>query len=191
MTRQKVREQAFLLIFERVALGERNEFSLDNILAAAGEQAGYLKNIYDTVDDRLAFLERHIQKYAHKFKLERIYRVDLSLMLLAMAEILFFDDVPDLVAVNEAIELAKRYSGEKSQKFIHGILANIVSDKERLLYLLDNPKEDVDDGAGCRVQGAENDELRITNNENVGAVIDRQQSADDKTKTGGKIWRAK
>ena len=156
MTRVKAREKAFFLIFERISLGEKNQFSLDNFLTQVGEQGVYLQKVSDTLEKNLAFLTRHIEKAAISFKLERIFKIDFSLLLLANIEILFFDDVPDLVALNEVVELSKIYSGEKSQKFIHGILGAMLKQKDRLLYLYKNPKEDVDDVI-------ENKELRMEN----------------------------
>ena len=57
-------------------------------------------------------------------KFDRIAKVDLSILRLAVYEILYRDDIPVNVSINEAVELAKKYSGEKTGSFINGILGN-------------------------------------------------------------------
>ena len=177
LVRHNAREQVFLLIFERISLGERNEFSLENYLATAESQADYIKNIYDLVDSRFEFLTKHIDKYSVGFKLDRLFKVDLSVLLLAMVEILFVDSVPDLVAVNEALELVKKYSSEKSQKFIHGILGKIVGDKDRLIDLFKNPKK-------------EEEENQITNDSLQSNNEDLPQENKEGVKQGKRVWKA-
>ena len=144
MSRQKARESLFLLVFERISNGETNALTLEHYSKALAQQQEYIKTVYEGVDTHYLFMQRHIAKLSKGFSFERIYKVDLSLLAVAFYEILFVEDVPDLVAVSESLELAKRYSSEKSAKFIHGILSNVIKDKERLLHLFAHPEEDVD-----------------------------------------------
>lgn len=74
-----------------------------------------------------------INKYSLGWSVERIAKVDIAILRLAVFEILFADDIPNNVAVNEAVELAKEYSSDKSPAFINGILGKVMSyaDKER------------------------------------------------------------
>ena len=57
-------------------------------------------------------------------------KVDLSILRLAAAEIIYMDDIPDAVAINEAVSMAKKFSAEESGSFINGILGNIVKGKD-------------------------------------------------------------
>ena len=60
--------------------------------------------------------------------MDRISKVDLSILRLALIEIFYFDDIPYKVAINEAVELAKKFSGDKSPKYVNGVLASAVKE---------------------------------------------------------------
>lgn len=75
---------------------------------------------------RLSELDQAIASYARGWSLERMARLDLNLLRLAAYEILYRDDIPPAVTVNEAVELVKRYSTADSGRFINGILGSIV-----------------------------------------------------------------
>lgn len=70
-----------------------------------------------------------INKIAIGWSIERLDKIDLAILRLAIFEILFEEDIPNKVAINEAVEFAKKYSSEKSYKFINGILATIEKEK--------------------------------------------------------------
>lgn len=78
--------------------------------------------LLDNFDKILAI----VQKEAEGYKTERLYKVDLAIMMLATAEMLYFDKIPTEVSINEALELAKVYSTTKSPKYINGVLAGVV-----------------------------------------------------------------
>ncbi len=65
-----------------------------------------------------------IEKYANGWKLSRIPKVNLSVLRLALCEIIYIDGVPENVAINEAVELAKKYSGKEDFSFVNGILGS-------------------------------------------------------------------
>ena len=68
-------------------------------------------------------LVEDVSKYADKFDIDRIYKVDLAILLLAAYEIKYMEQIPFKVSVDEAVNLAHKYSTEKSGKFINGILS--------------------------------------------------------------------
>ena len=98
------------------------------------------KNLSET-DSRFVFeilegIQKHktdidetIKKYSVNWRQERISLVDLNVMRIAVFEILFYPDVPDKVAVNEALELAKNFGEKKSVSFVNGILDQILKNK--------------------------------------------------------------
>jgi len=131
--RKTVREYAFALIYEKLISGERNEFSKKIAGEKLGEQVVFFEKLLSRVDDNWDFLLEVVARFSSGYKIERIYKVDLSLILLASSEILFLDEIPDLVALNEALELAKLYSGDKSSKFIHGVLSGVLDKKQDLI----------------------------------------------------------
>lgn len=75
-------------------------------------------------------IDQLIGEHAVGWSLDRIARVDLSILRVAIYEMLYREDVPNGAAINEAVELAKRYGGEKSFAFINGILGTIAKQQE-------------------------------------------------------------
>ena len=75
-------------------------------------------------------LDEIISKHAKNWRIERMSLIDLNIMRLAIFEIRFCDDIPDKVALNEALELAKTYSDKDSPSFINGILDKVLTEKQ-------------------------------------------------------------
>lgn len=84
--------------------------------------AQYTHELITLVYNHLKEIDHEIEKYSKEWRLERMPKVDLCILRMATAEMLFINDVTDGVAINEAIELAKEFSTPKSSKFINGIL---------------------------------------------------------------------
>ncbi len=86
--------------------------------------------------DLIAAVEEHrdeliegIEEACHHYKENRINRTDKSILLIAMAEIRYFDDIPPVVSVSEATGLARKYSTEKSADFVNGVLSGVINKK--------------------------------------------------------------
>ena len=103
------------------AVCEKNE--LIGSLDAA--DTAYAEEVVSGVRQTASELDALIAEYAVGWSLDRIARVDLSILRVAVYEMLHREDVPVGAAINEAVELAKRYCGEKSSAFINGILGSI------------------------------------------------------------------
>ena len=86
----------------------------------------YIKNILEKVNSNLAELDKKIEESLNKWKIDRVSKVNLTILRLALAEIIYCDDVPSAVAINEAIELTRKYSDEKSVAFINGALDKVL-----------------------------------------------------------------
>ncbi|MBI5754498.1 transcription antitermination factor NusB [Candidatus Peregrinibacteria bacterium] len=80
--------------------------------------AGVLKNQKDILDI--------IQKYAPEWPIEKIARVDRAILEIGVYEVVFAHDIPPVVAINEAIEIAKHFGDNNSQKFINGVLSSVM-----------------------------------------------------------------
>lgn len=89
----------------------------------------YIVRMLKGVQENSELLDKEIEKYLIKWKLNRISKIDLTILRICTYELLFEKDIPEKVAVNEAIELAKRYSGEKSASFINGVIGNMIKNK--------------------------------------------------------------
>ena len=146
MSRKTAREQVFKLIYERCVEGEPNSFSLDLTLEKCDDDdALFIRKLYAGINEKYAYLQRIIERYSKGFTFERIFKIECGLLMLASYEILYIDDIPVAASVNEALELAKKYSTDKSVSFINGVLASVASNKEKLLkeeFENDEPTED-------------------------------------------------
>ncbi len=132
--RKTARENAFKLIFERLMNGSDNKLSYAALTAELNdEDKHFLDTLLSGVFSERDFLSGVIAGYASGYALDRIYRIDLSILLIAAYEILFLDDIPVKVSANEAVELAKVYSTDNSPAFINGIVASIIKNKENIL----------------------------------------------------------
>lgn len=139
MSRKTAREKVFKLVYERCVNDAPNDFSLQLALEETDEaDAIYIRKIYEGVNEKYDFLKECIERYAKGFSFARIYKIDCALLMIAAYEILYLDDIPTQVSVNEALELAKVYSTEKSFSFINGLLASVNMNKEELLHEQDN-----------------------------------------------------
>ena len=88
------------------------------------ELNNYIKNLVIGISEHSAELDGYIEKYAVGWKFGRISRTAAAIMKLAMYEVLYMPDIPDNAAINEAIELAKRYEPPETVSFINGILGS-------------------------------------------------------------------
>ena len=96
-----------------------------------GELKDFSAGLLAGVVDHLQEIDKKISKYAANWQLERMAFVDRNIMRLGCFELLFRADIPPKVAINEAVELAKKYSGLESGKFVNAILDQIKIEKEK------------------------------------------------------------
>ena len=94
------------------------------------EDVAFADAIISSVSKNRAELIAEIEKACHHYTENRINPVDKSILLIAMAEIKFFDEIPPIVSVSEATGLAKKYSTEKSADFVNGVLAGVINPKQ-------------------------------------------------------------
>ena len=101
----------------------------------AGETAAktqaYTKELVDGVCSRMAEIDEHIKRLAANYELHRVAAVDRNILRLGIYELLYCTDVPPVVCINEAIEIAKRFGGEESGRFVNGILDRVKHDLAR------------------------------------------------------------
>ena len=87
----------------------------------------FAETLLSTVESHEEGLLEEIENACHHYKQNRINRMDKSILLIAMAEIRYFDDIPPVVSVSEAAGLARRYSTDTSADFVNGVLAGIIN----------------------------------------------------------------
>ena len=124
LNRRSSREAVLGLIFE-------NEFGLyddktelyENAVAARGiEENEYIRTLYFGILEKQNELDAYIEKYAKGRTLARISKIAKAVMRISIYEMLYIDDIPASVSINEAVELAKQYDDDKTKAFVNGIL---------------------------------------------------------------------
>ena len=132
MSRRELREQIFKFIF-RVEFNEREEmpeqeklFFEDYELNLTQKDAEYISEKSNKILEKLDELDEMINNQAKGWTTERMSKVDLTSIRLAVYEIKFDDSVPAGVAINEAVEIAKKFGQEESSGFVNGVLAKFV-----------------------------------------------------------------
>ena len=124
MSRRDARDIAFKLVFEYEFSKTENQDALEEYTAGMdADDVAFVKEVYFGVTSHYEELSSKIAENIEKFALDRLYKVDLAILMLAVYEICFVDSVPFKVSVDEALNLAKKYSTEKSGKYINGVLA--------------------------------------------------------------------
>ena len=91
-----------------------------------GKQSEYIRSVVEGVAQHAPELDEFIARYARGWSFERIPLVASAIMRVAMYEVLYRDDIPNSVAINEAVELAKKYETPETVRFINGILGSFV-----------------------------------------------------------------
>lgn len=129
MSRRKSREQAFALLFEKAF----NDRPIEELAQAATEARDlevepFALSLALGAEARMAEIDARIDANSHKWSHDRISRVALAVLRLAVYEMLYEDATPVSVAINEAVELAKRYGGEEDASFVNGVLGGIARD---------------------------------------------------------------
>ncbi len=132
MSRRELREQIFKFIF-RVEFNDREEmaeqeklFFEDYELEIKEEDAAYISTKSNKILEKLDEIDEMINQNAKGWTTERMSKVDLTIIRLAVYEIKFDEDVPAGVAINEAVEIAKKFGQEESAGFVNGVLAKFV-----------------------------------------------------------------
>lgn len=130
MTRRELREHIFRLIFRmdfhsEEEMTEQEYFYLDNLVGISDEERQYIQKKADAVREMKEALDQQIDAVADKWQTGRMMKVDLTIIRLAAYEIIHDADVPTGVAINEAVELAKRYGTDQSPAFVNAILAKL------------------------------------------------------------------
>lgn len=126
MKRREARELAFKLTYEMIITGAYNEQTRIEMLQSADDDSrNFVQTVTDGVAANYETLKSVILKYSHGFELNRIYKTDLAVLLVACYEILY-TDTPKAVVANEAVEITKAYSDTQSYSFVNGVLASVI-----------------------------------------------------------------
>ncbi|NLL56838.1 MAG: transcription antitermination factor NusB [Clostridiales bacterium] len=127
MSRKLARECAYKLVFEFLFNQTVNKrtYEIFEHIDLDDNDIEYMQKAYLGVVTNYAELMDIIAKYSQGFSIDRIYRTDLSALLIAVYEMKYMSDIPLSVSIAEAVELVKKFSTEKSNQFVNGILSTV------------------------------------------------------------------
>ncbi|MCR5829958.1 MAG: transcription antitermination factor NusB [Lachnospiraceae bacterium] len=137
MTRRELRDHLIKMLYMR-DFHENDEIDEQNMLYLTSFEGGLeemdskeVLERYTKIVDKLGNIDSLISRVAKGWKLSRIGKMDLNILRLSVFEIVYDEEVPDKVAVNEAVELAKEYGcNESSYGFVNGILSSLIKEKK-------------------------------------------------------------
>ena len=133
MKRSEMREHIFRIIFqmefsEQEERTEKINFYLESLKDISNREFTYIRKKTEDIFTQIEQIDEIIASISSGWKLNRLGKAELAILRLAVYEIKYDKDIPEKVAINEAIELAKRYGSEQSPKFINGVLAKIADE---------------------------------------------------------------
>lgn len=128
MSRRELREQIFKLLFrvefnKMEDMPEQEQLFFEDEDAAKQEDAVYVSEKFRKIFGKLPEIDSRLNEKAEGWNTTRMSKVDLTILRLAVYEICYDEDVPTGVAINEAVELAKKFGQDASSGFVNGILA--------------------------------------------------------------------
>lgn len=125
--RRQEREEAFILVFERMFKDDESEEVFDSAVEARDASIKeFTKLLTNGVYDNLEAIDELIEKNLKGWSKNRISRVALTLLRIAVFEIVYVEDVPTNVSINESVELCKKYATEQDASFLNGVLGGVV-----------------------------------------------------------------
>lgn len=130
MSRTELREHIFRMLFRiefnsEEEMKEQEAFYFEELEEATGKDQEYILNKYRAIVERKEEIDTLLNELTEGWKTTRMNRVDLTILRLATYEVKWDADVPTGVAINEAVELAKKYSSDDGPSFVNGVLAKV------------------------------------------------------------------
>ena len=131
MTRKELREHIFKMVFQLEFnvpddMPEHLKLYLEELGDASDKDIEYIQNKYEAISAKVEEIDVILNEKSSGWKTNRMNRVDLAILRLAVYELKWDEDIPKGVAINEAVELAKKFSGESAPAFVNGVLAKLV-----------------------------------------------------------------
>jgi N utilization substance protein B len=143
MVRTELREHVFKMLFQVEfnrpdEMPEHMRLYFESLEHATERDQEYIRTKYEKVIPRIPEIDTLINEKSTDWKTKRMNKVDLAILRLAVYEMKWDPDIPTGVAINEAVELAKRFSGEESPAFVNGVLGRLAGRSEKPVS--DGPK---------------------------------------------------
>ena len=131
MTRSIIREHIFKILFRaefynKEELIQQTDYYVSELSSAKDKEIEYIKDKTLAIIDKLSEIDEIINENSDGWPTNRLGKAELTIMRLAVYEIRFDEEIPDGVAINEAVELSKNYGSDNSSSFVNGVLAKII-----------------------------------------------------------------
>lgn len=131
MTRSIIREHIFKILFRaefynKEELTQQAEYYVSELSNAKDKEIEYIKDKTLAIIDKLPEIDEIINENSDGWPTNSLGKAELTIMRLAVYEIRFDEEIPDGVAINEAVELSKKYGSDNSSSFVNGVLAKII-----------------------------------------------------------------
>lgn len=143
MSRRKARDNAFKCIYEMEFNKDENVVKIlyncydeNNV---SDDEKEYIEKVVNGVKSNIEEIDKIILSKLKNWSIDRIAKIDLAILRLAIYEINYMEDIPVKVSANEAVELAKTYGNNDSPSFVNGVIAKVIENKEEE----DGRKEDI------------------------------------------------
>ena len=138
MSRRKARDITFKYIYSSLYGSCDMDDTVNSILTIDDEEINtlekdekdYLEKVVSGIKENEDKIDKMILSKLKNWTIDRIFKIDLAILRLAIYEIMYFEDMPVKVAANEAVELAKKYGNDSSKNFVNGVLREIIKEKE-------------------------------------------------------------
>ena len=131
MTRSIIREHIFKILFRaefynKEELIQQTDYYVSELSSAKDKEIEYIKDKILAIIDKLPEIDEIINENSDGWPTNRLGKAELTIMRLAVYEIRFDEEIPNGVAINEAVELSKKYGSDNSSSFVNGVLAKII-----------------------------------------------------------------
>ena len=132
LTRREEREQALGFVFESIFRDDETQDAFDDAFDARDIKVGsYAERLIKGVKEHKDEIDDIIEKNLKGWKKNRISKISLTILRMAVFERYYVKDVPQSVVINEAVELAKSYASAEDGSFVNGVLGSVVTNKEK------------------------------------------------------------
>ncbi len=130
MGRRELRETIFQLLFmtefnASEEMAEQRALFLENIEDLQEKDQTYIQTKFEKICEKLPEIDAKLNESSKGWKTTRMAKVDLTILRLAVFEVVYDEDVPNRVAINEAVEIAKKFGGNDSPAFVNGVLGKV------------------------------------------------------------------
>lgn len=135
MLRSQIREEIFKILFRlpfnsKEEMKEQTEYSIEELEGKSEKNIIYIREKVDKIIQNIDAIDNKIDECCEGWNLNRIGNAEMAIMRIAVYEIMLEEDVPSSVAVNEAVELSKKYCDDEAKGFVNAVLGKIVKNIE-------------------------------------------------------------